>query len=138
LPTKSICGDSFSELSHAYIMTPNFPSKVNPGSNCECTLTSNFENGQILLRRVDMKLPNDRDNKACTGSYLEITENNKCTERKCGYEREVGSIYGSGASKLKLNFVTGTTEENFYDHGFWLEVLGKHSKFIELSSWIFF
>ena len=53
MPTKDICAVAQSELSHAYIMTP---SKLMPNANCECTLTSNFENGQILLRRVDMKV----------------------------------------------------------------------------------
>lgn len=53
LPTKDICGFSKSELTHAYIMTP---AKLSPGTSCECTLNSNYVNGQILLRRVDMKV----------------------------------------------------------------------------------
>ena len=56
MPSKSICGMSKAELSHAYIMTPNFPNHISAGTTCECTLTSNYENGQILLRRVDMKV----------------------------------------------------------------------------------
>jgi hypothetical protein len=47
---------SKAELSHAYLMTPNFPNHISAGTTCECTLTSNYENGQILLRRVDMKV----------------------------------------------------------------------------------
>lgn len=104
-------------------MTPNFPNRINPGTTCECVLSSNYENGQILLRRVDMKLPNDKSNEACTGAYLDILENDKRSERKCGYVREAGSIFGSGASKLKLSFVT--SDANLYDYGFWLEVIGK-------------
>ena len=56
LPTKDICGVSQSELSHAYIVSPSFPNVLKNGLNCECTLISNYENGQILLRRVDMKV----------------------------------------------------------------------------------
>ena len=56
LPTKDICGVSQSELSHAYIVSPSFPNIIKNGLNCECTLISNYENGQILLRRVDMKV----------------------------------------------------------------------------------
>ena len=56
LPSKSVCGMSKAELSHAYLMTPNFPNHISAGTTCECTLTSNYENGQILLRRVDMKV----------------------------------------------------------------------------------
>ena len=56
LPSKSVCGMSKAELSHAYLMTPNFPNSISAGTTCECTLTSNYENGQILLRRVDMKV----------------------------------------------------------------------------------
>ena len=67
MPTKDICGYSYSELSHAYITSPNFPNKIKPKENCECTLESNFESGQILLRRVDMKvnisLNNNNNNK---------------------------------------------------------------------------
>ncbi|RNA40899.1 hypothetical protein BpHYR1_010727 [Brachionus plicatilis] len=127
LPTKNICANSRSELSHAYIVTPDFPNKLTAGANCECTLSTNFENGQILLRRLDMKLPNDHENQKCGGTYLEINENDKSTERKCGYVREAGSIFGSGSKKLKLNFYTGEND-NFYDSGFWLEVLGKKLK----------
>ncbi|CAF0824560.1 unnamed protein product [Brachionus calyciflorus] len=127
LPTKDICGSSRSELSHAYIVTPGFPNKLTAGSNCECTLTSNFENGQILLRRLDMKLPNDRENQNCGDTFLEINENNKSTEKKCGYVREAGSIFGSGSNKIKLNFATGSND-NFNDAGFWLEVLASPPK----------
>lgn len=56
LPTKDICGASKAQLSHAYLMTPNFPSVINAGTNCDCVLSTNYEKGQILLRRVDMKV----------------------------------------------------------------------------------
>lgn len=56
LPTKDICGLSKSRLSHVYLMTPNFPSAINPGTNCDCTLSTSYEKGQILLRRIDMKV----------------------------------------------------------------------------------
>ena len=56
LPTKDICGVVQSELSHAYIVSPSFPNRLSPGLNCECSLISNYENGQILLRRIDMKV----------------------------------------------------------------------------------
>jgi hypothetical protein len=54
---------------------------------------------------------------------LEITENDKGIDRKCGFVREAGSIFGSGSQKLKLSFVT-TELPSTYDYGFWLEVLG--------------
>ena len=69
------------------------------------------------------KLPNDNANSQCTGGYLEILENDKRMERKCGYEREAGSIFGSGANKIKLTYVTDPVN-SYYDRGFWLEVLG--------------
>lgn len=49
-------------------------------------------------------------------------------ERKCGYAREAGSIFGSGANKLKLNFVTSNTGGTFYNYGFWLEVVASPPK----------
>ena len=54
---------------------------------------------------------------------MEILENDKGVDRKCGFVRETGSIFGSGAKNLKLNFVTHELPSS-YDYGFWLEVLG--------------
>jgi hypothetical protein len=68
-------------------------------------------------------LPNDKENGGCNDAYLQVHENDKGTERKCGYVREAGSIFGSGANKLNLNFATNHLV-NAYDKGFWLEVLG--------------
>jgi hypothetical protein len=67
-------------------------------------------------------------NHQCSDSYLEIHENNKGKERKCGYVREAGSIFGSGAKKLTLTFVTNDAARQ-HDNGFWLEVLGKLNLF---------
>lgn len=67
-------------------------------------------------------MPNDKD--GCSDAYLEVHENNKGIERKCGYVREAGSIFGSGANKLKLSFVNNDANI-LHDNGFWLEVLGK-------------
>lgn len=61
----------------------------------------------------------------CGETYLEINENEVGVERKCGYERETGSIFGSGAKSLKLNFVTSQSETQRLAQGFWLEVMGK-------------
>ncbi len=58
---------------------------------------------------------------------MEILENDKRVERKCGYEREAGSIFGSGANKLKLTYVTDPVN-SLYDRGFWLEVLASPPK----------
>ena len=58
---------------------------------------------------------------------MEILENDKRVERKCGYEREAGSIFGSGANKLKLTYVTDPVN-SIYDRGFWLEVLASPPK----------
>lgn len=69
-----------------------------------------------------MKLPDHKENEQCSEAYLEVLENNKYSERKCGYIKEPGSIYGSGAKKLKLSFVTGK-RDLWFDNGFWLEVI---------------
>ena len=58
---------------------------------------------------------------------MEVLENDKAIERKCGYNRETGSIFGSGANKLKLNFVTGDLGA-LYNYGFWLEVVASPPK----------
>ncbi len=67
---------------------------------------------------------------------MEIRENNKGLERKCGYVREAGSIFGSGASKLKLTF-SASNKETWNDKGFWLEVIGEFKNFSSSSSEIF-
>ncbi len=56
LPTKDVCGIANTKLSHAYIVTPNLLNIASKKTECECTLTTNNKNGQILLRRVDMKV----------------------------------------------------------------------------------
>ena len=68
-------------------------------------------------------MPSDRKNNECNGAYLEVSELNRGEEKKCGYVREPGSIYGSGANKMKLNFITDDSNRA-YDNSFWLEVLG--------------
>ncbi len=73
-------------------------------------------------------MPDQRDEQ-CNSAYLEIKENDKkVSERKCGYVREAGSIYGSGASKLKLTF-SASKKEVWADKGFWLEVIGDYFLF---------
>jgi hypothetical protein len=54
-----------------------------------------------------------------------VSESERGEEKKCGYVREPGSIYGSGANVLKLNFITDDLNR-FDNNSFWLEVLGKH------------
>lgn len=81
--------------------------------------TSKTQNNKFFL-----KLPGGNDNVNCDGSYLEINENEVGVEKKCGYERETGSIFGSGAKSLKLSFVTSLTETQRLAQGFWLEIMG--------------
>jgi hypothetical protein len=70
------------------------------------------------------KLPgNTKTNELCDDAFLNIVENNKRSERKCGYIRETGSIFGSGANELKFTFSTGE-QQNLNDKGFWLELQG--------------
>lgn len=71
-----------------------------------------------------MKLPDHKEHEQCSQAYLEVLENDKTSERKCGYVREAGSIYGSGAHKLKLTFHS-ESKDVWFDNGFWLEVIGK-------------
>jgi hypothetical protein len=104
---------------HAYITTPNFPASIPSNANCECSLHSNYDNGQILLRRIDMKLPSSH----CDDGYLEVTELHGVSERKCGYIRDAGSIFGSGSSRLQLTFRTSPKAVQYHDAGFWLEIL---------------
>ena len=68
-------------------------------------------------------MPNYYDNQQCGETYLDILENRKGTDRKCGYVREAGSIFGSGANKLQLKFMTSDFLKSV-DNGLWLEILG--------------
>lgn len=87
-------------------------------------MISVFRNSE-LKKIIDLKLPGGKENSNCEGTYLEINENEVGIEKKCGYERETGSIFGSGAKSLKLSFVTSQDEMHRRAQGFWLEVMGE-------------
>ena len=92
-----------------------------------------FNITKSCLKQSLLKLPDQRENEQCNSAYLEIRENDKGSERKCGYVREAGSIFGSGASKLKLTF-SASKKEAWNDKGFWLEVIGTENFFLKLIS----
>jgi hypothetical protein len=56
IQTIDICEITQVQLSRAYIVSPNYPSGLVSGTKCECTFKSNYKDGQILLRRLDMKV----------------------------------------------------------------------------------
>ncbi len=138
-----ICEIAQVQLSKAYIVSPSYPANIVGGVKCECQFKSNSKDGQILLRRLDLKvfwflligfflnislwvifkLPGNKNNELCNEAFLDIIENNKRSEKKCGYTRETGSIFGSGANELKFVFSTGE-QQSWNDKGFWLELQG--------------
>jgi hypothetical protein len=56
IQTIDICAITQVQLSRAYIVSPSYPANINGGVKCECEFKSNYKDGQILLRRLDMKV----------------------------------------------------------------------------------
>ncbi|KAI3381111.1 hypothetical protein SNEBB_004160 [Seison nebaliae] len=130
METIDICSEiSNKHIQTAYITSPHYPIDFPINLRCRCQLdflntSGKNRHGIILLKRIDMKLSSHRNEKnECDETYLKIKENRYSTQgvKKCGYKRDVSSLFGSGHRRVDLEFFTSNNSHKiWYDNGFWI------------------